>query len=273
MDPKEPNADERVVDPTVPGDRGDEVVDPQAVGGEVPEKTGETTPTEEPTPKATNEELQALNKVNQERLQRVLEMAEETSPELVTRYREEFPKPGAAPPVEETEEPEYDETELDTPGHLQKMEDRIIRRFENLQDGEKQAKAEGTAKEHFVAANEELLGFLQTNGFGQQALDWAKQKIAPLGIDPGTYEKPVLGGAAKYAYAIMNQLDPYVRRPDVDAAEAQRLARIEADAVDRGRTAGALSTPAGAPGGIAEASPEQAAANKIQPDTVYTPSE
>lgn len=278
---EQPNAEERGVDPNVPENRGDEQVDPQATGADIPENRGDASEAEG-TATPSQEDLQQLNKENQQRYQRILELAKTGAPEVYEEFRQEYPKRGQVEqpviPVvaEEPEEPEYD-SDYVTPGQLKKhgdqLVDRIVSHLDGFQQKQVQDKAVGQAREDYSTANGELSSFLRDNGITQQQFDWARDSVAPMGIEVGTKEQPTPGGAAKYAYAVMTLLGPYVRTPEGDAAETARLARIEVDAADRGRQ-GLFSThPSGAPGGIGTPSAEQQAADKIQPDTHYQASQ
>lgn len=273
---EQPNANERGVDPNVPENRGDEQVDPQAPGADIPENRGDAS---DETPQPSQEDLQQLNRENQQRYQRILELTKQGAPDVYQTFREEYPKPGQAEqPVVPVvpEEPEYD-SEYVTPGQLREhgdlIVDRIVSRLDSYQEQQVQDKAVSQARKDYNTANGELSSFLQANGITQQQFDWARNSVAPMGIEVGTKEKPTPGGAAKFTYAVMTLLGPYVRTPEGDAAEAARLARIEVDAADRGRQTGFTTHPAGAPGGIGTPSDEQQAADKIQPDTQYEASQ
>lgn len=276
---EQPNAEERGVDPNVPETRGNEQVDPQATGADIPENRGDASEAEG-TATPSQEDLQQLNAQNQQRYQRILELTKVGAPEVYEEFRQEFPKPGQAEqpvvPVVEPEEPEY-ESDYVTPSHLKKFGSDLVSQFKEHLDRDKQErvqdKAVGQARQDYNTANGELSSFLRDNGITQQQFDWARDSVAPMGIEVGTKEKPTPGGAAKYTYAVMTLLGPYVRTPEGDAAEAARLARIEVDAADRGRQTGFTTHPSGAPGGIGTPSAEQQAADKIQPDTHYQASQ
>ena len=141
--------------------------------------------------------------------------------------------------------------------------------MQGFQEKEQQGKVETKAREDYEAANATLSGFLNANRISREALQWAEQRVRPMNINVGSKEKPTPGGAARYAYMMMTVLEPYVRTPEGDAAEAERLARIEADAADRGRQTGITGQPSGAPGGMGTPSPSEQLADKIQPDTPY----
>lgn len=266
-------AEDRVVDPNVPENRGDVPVDPQVAGSEVPEQPGETPP----EPKASQEELLELNRTNQQRYQRMVELVKRDAPEVYEEFREEFPKAGERPAeVAEPEVPEEYESDFVTPGQLRQTEERIISgmksTFEGYQAKQDQGKVVAQARDDYKAANATLSEFLQANNVTDEQFDWARRRVAPLRIDVGTREKPVPGGAARYGYAVMTLLEPLVHTPEGDAAEAERLARIEADAADKGRTASLNAQPSGAPGGIGTSSASEQLGDRIQPDTPYTAS-
>jgi hypothetical protein len=269
---EDPNTEQRGVESDVPEDRGDVQVDPQVAEGDVPEDRGDVTER-----KATHEDLEQLNAENQQRLQYLISLAKDSKSDVYDRYREEYPKPGKE--VEkpaETEEPEFD-SDFVTPVQMRQSEDRIVNRIvgqmEGFQEKEQQGKVENKAREDYEAANGTLSDFLSANRISQQQFDWARQRVMPMNIDVGTKEKPTPGGAARYAYMLMTLLEPLVHTPEGDAAEAERLVRIEADAADRGRQTGLHTQPGGAPGGMGTPSPTQRLADEIQPDTPYQASD
>lgn len=272
---EQPTADAATVDESVPPVATDVQVDPQVEATVPAEPTdGEEKPVEKAEPTEPNAEdmkkkldaLAELNARNQTNYQNLVATTKKYDPSIYEEHREAVSTPEVEPP---TEVDDFEEQEPMTKGDLQGMEDRLFNRMTGADKKTKMAKAAVDAKTEYGESNTLLDQYLVDNNVPDEVFDWAMKMVAPIGIDIGTKENPVLGGSSRYVYALTLQMQPWVDAQLKAAQETVRLGNIEVDAADRGRNSAAGMQPAAGHTGIVGSDAGQKMADKISPKTPY----